>query len=194
MPVTNVLLRSCSVHGGMAAWPSSRAAAEHRCVEAILHTAPARHGRRAGRRENEGTVGLRLHARNQLAHQRRERHGVRTAVFRSAARDVPSCAASLSSRRVMPATSFRLRPLSSNTPGRRCVLDFCEQGYGFRCRLSLLKSRDFCGFVHGTFSGCVGRVERSRASIAERNHPNIRTLSRFFDAPTLECSDVRLGW
>jgi hypothetical protein len=34
----------------------------------------------------------------------------------------------------------------------------------------------------------------SRASIAERNHPNIRTLSRFFDAPTLGCSDVRLGW
>jgi hypothetical protein len=27
-----------------------------------------------------------------------------------------------------------------------------------------------------------------------RTHPNIRTLSRFFDAPTLECSDVRLGW
>jgi hypothetical protein len=26
------------------------------------------------------------------------------------------------------------------------------------------------------------------------NHPNIRTLSRLFAAPTLECSDVRLGW
>jgi hypothetical protein len=49
-------------------------------------------GRRAGLIKNEGTVGLRLHARNQLAHQRIERHGVRTAVFRSAARDVPSCA------------------------------------------------------------------------------------------------------
>jgi hypothetical protein len=26
---------------------------------------------------------------------------------------------------------------------------------GFRCRLSLLKSRDFCGFVHGMFSGSL---------------------------------------
>jgi hypothetical protein len=26
------------------------------------------------------------------------------------------------------------------------------------------------------------------------NHPNIRTLSGLFAAPTLECSDVRLGW
>ena len=74
MPVTNVRLKSCNVHGGHAVIP----------FEAILHPAPARHGRRAGRRKNEGTVGLRLHARNQLAHRRRERHGVPAqALYRS---------------------------------------------------------------------------------------------------------------
>jgi hypothetical protein len=153
---------------------------EHRRVEAILHTAPARHGRRAGRRENEGTVGLRLHARNQLAHQGRERHGVRTAGFRSAARNVPSCAI---------IAQFAARHAGNFVP----PLALSARTVGFRCRLSPFKSTDFCGFVHGTFSNCVGRVERSRASTAERNHPNIRTLSRFFDALTLECSDVRLG-
>src|ERR1700722_415945 len=64
---------------------------EHRRVEAALHPAPARHRRRAGCRENE-IAGLRPYARDQLAHQRRERHDVCPAIFRSATRDVPSCA------------------------------------------------------------------------------------------------------
>jgi hypothetical protein len=64
---------------------------EHRRVQAALHPAPARHRRRAGCRENE-IAGLRPYARDQLAHQRRERHDVCPAIFRSAARDVPSCA------------------------------------------------------------------------------------------------------
>ena len=64
---------------------------EHRRVQAALHPAPARHRRRAGCRENE-IAGLRPYARDQLAHQRRERHDVCPTIFRSAARDVPSCA------------------------------------------------------------------------------------------------------
>jgi hypothetical protein len=76
----------------MAAWPSSRAAASIAASRRSFIRPQPDTGRRAGLVKNEGTVGLRLHARNQLAHQRRERHGVRTAVFRSAARDVPSCA------------------------------------------------------------------------------------------------------
>src|SRR4029077_18742088 len=32
-----------------------------------------------------------------------------------------------------------------------------------------------------------------RSCASSANHPNIRTLSRLFAAPTLECSDVRLG-
>jgi hypothetical protein len=37
-------------------------------------------------------------------------------------------------------------------------------------------------------------VQTPRRADLRRNHPNIRTLSRLFAAPTLECSDVRLGW
>src|SRR4029077_2032254 len=33
-----------------------------------------------------------------------------------------------------------------------------------------------------------------RSCASSANHPNIRTLSRLFAAPTLECSDVRFGW
>jgi integrase len=33
-----------------------------------------------------------------------------------------------------------------------------------------------------------------RSAASSANHPNIRTLSRLFAAPALECSDVRLGW
>src|SRR5271169_1513914 len=33
-----------------------------------------------------------------------------------------------------------------------------------------------------------------RNAASSANHPNIRTPSRLFAAPTLECSDVRLGW
>ena len=114
---------------------------EPRGVEAILHSAPARHGRGAGRRENEGTVGLRLHARNQLAHQRRERHGVPTAVFRSAARDVPSCAV-IAQFAARHAGNF-VPPLARQhqyPPDGAAFLISVSRVMGFRCRLSLLKS------------------------------------------------------
>src|SRR4029077_4432328 len=37
-------------------------------------------------------------------------------------------------------------------------------------------------------------IHQSSPWASSANHPNIRTLSRLFAAPTLECSDVRLGW
>jgi hypothetical protein len=66
---------------------------------------------------------------------------------------------------------------------------------GFRCSAKLIeKPRFFVASFTVRFLDALDVLNDLARQFAERNHPNIRTLSRLFAAATLECSDVRLGW
>jgi hypothetical protein len=88
---------------------------------------------------------------------------------------------SLSSRRVMPATSFRLSARQQqHPPDDVAFLISVSRVMDFRCRLSLLKSRDFCGFLHGTFLGALDVLnDLARQLLAQSSeHPNTFTSFR----------------
>ncbi len=85
-------------------------------------------------------------------------------------------------------------PLLLPPDSRRPSPNIRRMVMGFRCSAKLIEKPRFFVACSWYVFWMGWTVKRSRASIAERNHPNIRTLSRFFDASTLECSDVRLGW